>query len=347
MPDLPRALATLLTLALGPAAAAQVLLVPGDFPTVQAALEAALPGERIEVAPGVYGEDLDFLGKDVHLVGAGLETVIQGSGTRPVVRFVSGETNAAILDSVVVTGGESDRGGGLRIVDASPTIVRSFIVENRSSRMGSGVHVEGASSAPLLYNNLIAYNTHAAGDPHGVEIQEAAPILVNNTIVRGDSNGVILRGASPAILRGNVIARNGSRVDGRRRGRGICDFSTEPPTLHANVFHRNRIAALLRGGKDWKKIRRFERRNPDAALVIANADGKPGFLRGPKRSPDRQDLADLTLRERGRAKARDAGDSRAACNDLDGTRNDAGHGGGPFAAPSTDLPGDAACGIRP
>ena len=39
-------------------------------------------------------------------------------------------------------------------------------------------------SQAALYNNLIAYNaTDGGGDPHSVEIQDAAPVVANNTIV--------------------------------------------------------------------------------------------------------------------------------------------------------------------
>ena len=330
-------------LVLATGAGAETLLVPGGFPSVQAAIDAALPGDRIEVSEGVFVGDVDFLGKDVHVVGTGLGTVLEGTGNGPVVRFVSGETPAAVLDSVVVTGGSAEQGGGIEIVDSSPTVVRSFVSRNEASARGSGIMVSGASSEPRIYNNVLAHNTHTAGDPHGLEIDGAAPIVVNNTIVRGDSNGVILRGDSPARIRANVIARNGARVGGKLRGRGICDFSDGTAEIAYNVFHRNRIAALLRGGKDWKKAAKLQKRQPDEQ-VFGNSDGRPGFVRNPKRNPDRVDLADLALRDSRRAKARDAGEMDPACNDLDGTRNDAGHGGGPFAAPSTALPDGVVCG---
>ncbi|MDH3685047.1 MAG: right-handed parallel beta-helix repeat-containing protein [Myxococcales bacterium] len=331
-------------LGLGSVAGADTLAVPADFGTVQAALDAAIGGDRIEVAPGVYPGDVDFLGKDVRVVGAGLETILQGTGTGSVVSFVSGETPAAVLDSVVVTGGSAVQGGGIEITDSSPTIVRSFISVNESSQGGSGITVRGATAAPWIYNNVLAHNTHTAGDPHGLEVDGASPLVVNNTIVRGDSNGVILRGSAGAVLRGNVIARNGSRVGGKLRGRGICDFSGGGAVIAHNVFHRNRIAALLRGGKDWRKVKRLQKRMPEDTQVFGNSDGKPGFVRNPKRNPARSDLADLALRDSRRAKAVDAGDPDPACNDLDGTRNDAGHGGGPYAAPSTALPGPGSCG---
>ncbi len=250
-----------------------------------------------------------------------------------------------MLDSVWVTGGAAMRGGGIRIEGASPTIVRSYVVGNRASEAGSGISVVGPGE-PRLYNNVLGWNRRdGSGDPHSLEVRDAAPVIVNNTILRGDSNGVILRGASPARLRGNVIARNGSRVAGQLRGRGICDFSGETAEIRFNVFHRNRIAALLRDGRDWRRVEGFQRARPEVALVEENVDGAPGFRRAPPQGPRGVEPELLALSRRLGA-ARDAADPDPTCADLDGSRGDAGHGGGPFAAPSRALPELGACGLE-
>ncbi len=307
--------------------------------SIQAAIDRAVDGDVIELAAGDYGERIDFRGKAIRIVGAGEATVIRGTGRGPVVRFSSREGPGSVLDSVVITGGVASRGGGIYIRGASPTVVRTIVTQNRAALQGSGIYI-GGNASPLIYNNLIIYNTNDGGDPHAVEIVGASPWVINNTIVRTDSNALISHGGAP-VIRNNVLAWNGSQSGGNRRGRGICDFSDGRASIHYNGFHRNTVAAILRDGRDWKKIRLLQSQRPDP-LVGHNVDGNPNFAARPPASADAARYSDFELA--GTGKALDRGDPATACNDLDGTRNNLGFTGGPFAPGSAELPSPSVCG---
>src|SRR5262245_8716390 len=108
---------TTLLLIGGQAAVAQaaVIQVPGDYPTIQAAINAAGNGDTIEVAAGIYVENLNFLGKAVRVTSAqGADvTVIDGNQTGSVVSFVSGEGPQSVLNGFTLRNGRStSRGGG-------------------------------------------------------------------------------------------------------------------------------------------------------------------------------------------------------------------------------------------
>ncbi len=316
--------------AAAPAGAVTIIVSPGE--SVQAAIDAATPGDRIEVQPGTYVENIDFGGKDVSVVGSGPDTVLQGTGVGSVVTFQGGETAAAVLDSMVVQGGSAAQGGGIYIFQASPTVVRNIVYDNRASQRGSGIHVEQA--APMIQNNLIVYNQTSSGDPHSIEVVDADPTISNNTILRNDSNGVILRGNTTAAVKNNLIGRNGSRG----RGRGICDFSPGTTEISYGLFWRNRKAALLTGGKDFGKIRKAQLFLGPPRLV-GNVDGNPKlFMRRPPAIGSKKAGA-LTVAEMAasfrpnpaarRRRAIDAGDPDLAYDDRDGSRNDIGFTGGP------------------
>ena len=51
-----------------------VLSVPGDYPTIQGAINAANPGEIVRVSPGVYNENL-ILSKPVSLIATTFDTI--------------------------------------------------------------------------------------------------------------------------------------------------------------------------------------------------------------------------------------------------------------------------------
>src|SRR5262245_12608281 len=88
------ALATLLAVR---ASAADLIVQPGQ--SIQAAIDAAAEHDRVLVQPGTYREAIDFLGKDIEVIGAGAAvTRIDASGLRTsVVRLVNGEPSTSRL----------------------------------------------------------------------------------------------------------------------------------------------------------------------------------------------------------------------------------------------------------
>lgn len=321
----------------GPVAGHAATIQVDSGESIQAAIGAATDGDIVLVAAGTFDEDIDFLGKAIAVVGTGHESVIRGTGAGPVVTLATAEGPDSVLDSFTITGGLADRGGGIFVRDSSPTIVRNVVFLNQARLQGSGIYVEGSSAR--IYNNLVVYNHTAGGDPHSIEVVNAGPEIINNTIVRNDSNGIILQGSSPAIVMNNVIALNGSRG----RGRGICDFSIgDVARVQYNVFSRNRIAALLTDGRDFRRIRRAQGLI-DPPRLEGNLDGRPNFVQrrlppglGSRRmleTPLASVVTGLGLStEVNRRRGTDAGNPDPMFNDLDGTRNDMGFTGGPFAA---------------
>jgi len=116
---------------LGPAAAAEetaALLVPGsEYSTIQEAIDAARPGDHVEVLAGEYWENLDFGGKAITVESeAGPErTVIMGLDEGlPAVSFVTGEGPGSVLKGFTVRGGSV----GVLARGSLPTLSDNVIV---------------------------------------------------------------------------------------------------------------------------------------------------------------------------------------------------------------------------
>ena len=114
-----------------------VINVPGDFPTIQAGIDAANDDDTVEVSPGTHFENIDFKGKLITVTSTnGPEaTAIDGRQQRPVVVFHCGEGNGAVLSGFTIINGQATglpltNGGGIDIVNSSPTISGNVIMHN-------------------------------------------------------------------------------------------------------------------------------------------------------------------------------------------------------------------------
>jgi hypothetical protein len=129
----------------------------GDFPTVQAALDAATGGDTVLLADGTFtgpgNRDLSFLGKAITLAsqsGSAEACIIdcQGSAVAPHrgISAVTGEGSASLLSGVTVRNGfDPTAGGGLLCTDTAPTIV-DCVFRECFGDMGGAVACRGTAA---------------------------------------------------------------------------------------------------------------------------------------------------------------------------------------------------------
>lgn len=212
-----------------------VVRVPAEQPSIQAAIDAALPGSRIRVAPGTYRENLDYRGKALRIESeAGPEaTIIDGGRLLPVASFRSGEGREAVLAGFTLRHGAGDdtyprygMGGGVAVRFASPTITGNIIVDNEACEGGG---IGAVSSGARIEGNRIERNTAGGcGFEKGGGISIAGSgrveiidnVVADNSATR-DGGGIALDGVLHADIRGNRVVRN----DGNSGG-GIWSVNT-------------------------------------------------------------------------------------------------------------------------
>lgn len=133
-------------------------LVPAQYATIQAAIDAAANGDVVQISPGTYTGPVDLKGKAIVVRGVGAASSVVINGGTPVVKFVTAETSNTVLENVTISGGTNPQmdGGGIRCFNSSPTIRDCRILGNSANR-GGGVACEGGS--PQLIACVIAGNT--------------------------------------------------------------------------------------------------------------------------------------------------------------------------------------------
>jgi len=248
-----------------------VLHVPAEYATIQAAIDASLPGDTVLVAAGTYPENIRFLGKAITVTsvdGADF-TVIDGStppdpDSASVVSFIDGEGSDSVLEGFTLSGGtgtksgDTSMGGGILILGSSPTVHANIVTGNSLTSVqncyGGGILCT-LSSSPVINGNTITGNTVFSTDGNGYGggvcyNYESSPEITCNVILQNTSEfggGVYGKHASQAVIQNNVICQN----EASHGGAIGCNPGTEPFICN-NVLCDN--TAFIEGGGIYARI---------------------------------------------------------------------------------------------
>jgi hypothetical protein len=179
------------------------LHIPTDFATIQTGIDMACIGDTVLVHPGVYVENIDFIGKGIVLGSLFLttrdpikvtETVIDGNQSGSTVTFTNGENTTSVLCGFTITNGSGSiyhpsipnlAGGGVFCEGASPRLDNLIIIDNGgATHLGGGIHCKNSSLE--IYDTVIANNVSNWGS--GVYAITSNPVLNNVTITNNIAN---------------------------------------------------------------------------------------------------------------------------------------------------------------
>ncbi len=194
-------------------AEAAIINVPGDEPTIQAGIVAAMNGDEFVVAEGEYFENINFLGKTITVRSTDpndpvvvMNTIINGGGSGNVVRCIGGEGSNTVLSGFVITGGNALDGGGMQNVGSSPTVTNCSFSGN-TAIFGGGMYNE-ASSNPIVTNCTFSGNSADAGG--GMSNLSSSPTVTNCTFSGNTASvgGGMFNAVSDAIVTNCVFSGN-------------------------------------------------------------------------------------------------------------------------------------------
>jgi hypothetical protein len=215
--------------------------VPGEWPTIQSAIDAAGRGDTVLVAPGTYrgvgNRALDFNGKDLTLLSeAGAsQTVIDCENAAPGVHLHTSETAAARIDGFEFQNGKgaTGDGGAIACTGASPVIANCAFVLNYGG-YGGAIRCDGGSAsiidcrfernaasgggavacnnASLTINDCVFFenSAHDGAAVHAIRSQvEIVGCTVVGNLPVGD--GAITAYLGRVVVARSIVAWNGSR----------------------------------------------------------------------------------------------------------------------------------------
>jgi len=198
------------------------IIVPDDYPTIQAAINAVNVGDTVFVEAGIYYENV-VATKNVSLVGEDPSTtVIDGGGTGNVVDITA---NNVSIQKFTIRKGHVPWNGGINIKNYNGAFLKNnkiienrfgVILENSSNNEFSGnnfadneygIIAEGSS------NNIISGNDFANNKYGALQFgDQMNSNVISGNIITGSTYPIYLGNSSNNVISGNTLSNNSRGV---------------------------------------------------------------------------------------------------------------------------------------
>jgi len=193
---------------------ADILSVPSEYSTIQAAIDAAAAEDIVLVANGTYtgagNKNLDFHGKAITVQSQNgpNHTVIDCQDDGRGIFFHGGEGPSSIFRGFTIRNGYVDgssffggKGGGIYCYNSSPTIENCTVSYCRSDGFGGGGITLNNSSATIKDTIIERNTTVTCGG--GLYIFDSASPTITNSIIRYNKTTGYSSGGGICVIRSN------------------------------------------------------------------------------------------------------------------------------------------------
>lgn len=226
--------------------------VPVDYPTIQAAVNAAGDGDTILIGNGLYSGpgniDIQWDATIKHLVimsenGRDHCTIDCMEGGRGFT-LNNGQDHRDVIDGLTITNGNGGSAGGAILIDStSPRIINCMLLNNTAFGdtylyQGGGAINVSDNSSPVIKGNIIRgnYCGHGGG---GISFDKGAHGVVENNIIdsnetHGNGGGIALEHNSDPLIINNLIIKNFSYG---HFGGGIYTHISNPAIINNTIAY--------------------------------------------------------------------------------------------------------------
>jgi parallel beta-helix repeat protein len=173
------------------------LVVPGDFASLQEAVDAIAPGGTILMQAGSYETGLT-LWKPLNLLGVDQsQIVLKALPDRNLIISIIAEAQGVVIEQLMVTGSQDD---GLLIY--GEVILQDVQIFDN---VGDGLEARGESRVNLT-DSTVSNNGEG-----GLTVEDFALVsLANSQVSNNEGRGLLVDGSATVSLTGSTVSDNGS-----------------------------------------------------------------------------------------------------------------------------------------
>ena len=194
-------------------AGATTRTVPGDFPTIQGALNASAAGDTVVVSPGTYTENINVPSGILLRSLTSVATTIDGGFAAATVTL-NGVTAVEIDGFQIVNGSSSGAGGGISATNSSAVIRECGVIGNSALTVGGGIGLD--NSTLDVEQCEVSANYTLVGGGAGIAVMNGSDLTLNRSWVHynsvstsfGSGGGIYLDAGTMATITYNLIIFN-------------------------------------------------------------------------------------------------------------------------------------------
>lgn len=202
--------------------------LPGELGEIGRRVAAALPGDTVEIAPGVYREHLR-IGKRLTLVARG-EVVIDGDGSGDIIEITAPDV---VLRGFVIrnTGVDLDKeNAAIRVLAPSATIENNILED-----ILFGIDLREAPDSRVIGNRIGGKTLDIARRGDGLRVWRSDRTLIERNTIHDGRDAILWYSTG-------VVVRNNIGYDCRY---GLHLMFSDSVTITDNEFTRNSVGIYL------------------------------------------------------------------------------------------------------